>query len=174
MPENLIQTKQREVEELDEILVPKQIMGHKIKCLFLESLTPTNKEMLLTAYEELLKKDPSSGQTVERLIEMHKAGNYSTEALLDYVCLHLDACPGSVVVWKKLASCFQRLKEAEVQHCKEIMETNNDAAVQDTGRVKFLRQVSVQDEWKCRERWWLVKHFQKDTMEEELNSKGML
>ncbi|KAI5060255.1 hypothetical protein GOP47_0024675 [Adiantum capillus-veneris] len=144
----------------------------RIKCLFLESLTPKNKEMLINAYEELLKKDPSSVQTVERLIEMHKAGNYTTEALIHQLGLHLDACPGSVLIWKKLALCFQRLKEADVQHCKEIKEMNNDVAVQGTGKVNLLQQVSAREEWKFRERWWLVKHFQKEGIEAELNAKG--
>eukprot|EP00250_Pteridium_aquilinum_P009629 c18811_g1_i1 orf=239-1561(+) len=145
----------------------------RMKCMLLESLTPKNKDMLIYAYEEVLMKDPSSVHPIERLIDMHKAGEYRTKFLLQNLGLHLDACPGSLLVWRKLALCFRRLKEAESEHAKETVVVDEDLAAQETSEVDFLQQESVQEAWKLRKRWWLVKHFRDECIGEELNSKGI-
>lgn len=145
----------------------------RIKCMFLESLSPKNNDMLINAYEEVLEKDPSSVHPLERLIDMHKSGEYRTEALFQRLGLHLDACQGSILIWRKLAVCFQRLKEAESELAKTIVEINKDPAVQDASEVDFLQQESFQETWKLRKRWWLVKHFRIECIEEELNAKGI-
>lgn len=149
----------------------------RIKCMLLESLTPKNKDMLAHVYEEVLEVDPSSVHSIEGLIDMHKIGDYRTETLVQHLALHLDGCPGSLLVWRKLAFCFQKLKEAENEHVKEIdgvSEEPQEQTAQDALEPDFFQQEGVQEAWNIRERWWPVKHFRSECIQEESNAKGIL
>ncbi|KAH7436559.1 hypothetical protein KP509_05G025900 [Ceratopteris richardii] len=129
--------------------------------------------MLYNAYKNVLEKDPSSAQIIERLMDMHKAGDCDTGVLLQHLGHHLDACAGSIDVWRKLSACFLKLKECDSTHSKENMDSSNDGFVH-TCDFDFLQCESAREEWKLRERWWAGKHFYHGDIEVELNSRGML
>ena len=76
---------------------------------------------------------------------------------MHHLSLHLDGCPGSLLVWKKLVLSFQRLTNVK----------------RDDTPLLFLQE-EVYDAWIIRERWWPNKHFRIDQIQEELKTMGEL
>ncbi|XP_024312908.1 uncharacterized protein LOC100824956 isoform X2 [Brachypodium distachyon] len=113
-------------------------------------------------YEEALRRDPTCGHSVERLIEMHRKGYYNSVQLLEAIALHLDSVNGKPFIWEELVSCFLRLFSHRTADYEDCISCNIQG---DTAIAAFSSMSSVffeqhkRESWKLRCRWWMNHHF---------------
>ncbi|KAK9269595.1 hypothetical protein L1049_001371 [Liquidambar formosana] len=132
-----------------------------------------NHVMLSTCFEDILKKDPTCSHTLARLFSMHQTGDYSSESLLEMIALHLDATYAEYNMWRQFALCFLELSQSEEDRMSVCMNGNEDGhkqrySVRYNRIPKKFTEAKSAKSWSFRCRWWLTRHFSKNTLVSEI------
>ncbi|KAJ7528723.1 hypothetical protein O6H91_15G016000 [Diphasiastrum complanatum] len=82
------------------------ILPFSIKALLLESLAQKDTRKLSHCYKEIIRRNPSSEEAIQPVLNLHAAGAYDTVSLIENISQHLDVKEGVTLVWYKLSACF--------------------------------------------------------------------
>lgn len=147
----------------------------RLKASLLACFDHNNSIMLSVCYEDILKKDPTCDHSLARLISMHQNGNYGTEPLLEMIALHLDATYAECNIWREFASCFLKLYQSEEDRLS-ICLNESEIGRKRKYSVGYNRTPNIFTEgksakaWSFRCRWWLTRHFGKNTLGSEIDT----
>ncbi|XP_028803130.1 uncharacterized protein LOC114758266 [Neltuma alba] len=84
----------------------------RLKAILLEQFNSNDPLLLVSCFEDILEKDPTCSETLEKLVKMHDDGHYSVESLVEIIASHLDAANVEHYdTWRLFASCFLRLSD---------------------------------------------------------------
>ncbi|KAL5132504.1 hypothetical protein HKD37_12G035161 [Glycine soja] len=149
------------------------VLPIRVRAALLERFDRNNSLLLLSCFEDILKKDPTCSDTLAKLIKMHQNGDYSLVSLLEMIALHLDATDAEYNTWKVFSSCFLRLSSYEEDCMSSCPIQNEDGHKQHFPLNKtpkiFTDGISGKS-WRLRCRWWLTKHFSNSKLESEINT----
>ncbi|PIA31319.1 hypothetical protein AQUCO_05100095v1 [Aquilegia coerulea] len=159
------------VKELENICqTSNATLPLRIKAILLECFESKNSIMLSTCYEDTLKKDPTCGHSLTRLITMHKNGDYGLMSILEMISLHLDATYAACSIWEELASCFlkvSRYDEDQFSVCGNADERH--LTYMNTNPIRFIH-VNSRRSWVLRCKWWSKRHFSKNAHVSEMKA----
>ncbi|PHT82302.1 hypothetical protein T459_15317 [Capsicum annuum] len=146
----------------------------RLKATILEHFDSGNYVELSAILEENLEKDPTCSHSLERLISLHRSGEYSTEKLVEMIALHLDAAYAKYDTWKELACCFLRLSQCE-EDCMSVCSNDEDGEKQKfSNRISHIPRIFSDYEsnksWRFRCKWWLTRHFSQNTLTSDIAS----
>eukprot|EP00268_Persea_americana_P057573 TRINITY_DN6903_c0_g1_i6.p1 TRINITY_DN6903_c0_g1~~TRINITY_DN6903_c0_g1_i6.p1 ORF type:complete len:601 (-),score=113.21 TRINITY_DN6903_c0_g1_i6:168-1970(-) len=168
------------VDQVDEALKELEdfcqssnsVLPFRLKASLLECVSGRQPTVLLTSYEDILKKDPTCSHSLAELIRLYKNGNYNVESLLEMIALHLDATYGLAGTWGELASCFLGLQtilnSGYEEDCMSTVQHTNDTVGKPACSTSFnlihpmFMKSEVRKSWRLRCRWWSSRHFSKD------------
>ncbi|KAF5191474.1 Taf rna polymerase i subunit a [Thalictrum thalictroides] len=142
----------------------------RIKAILLECFDSKNSIMVSTCYEDTLKKDPTCGHSLTRLITMHKYGDYGLVPLLEMIALHLDATYPACCIWEELASCFLKVSqnaEDQISVCGYADERH--LTYMNMVPIRFIH-VNSRKSWELRCKWWSKRHFSKNSHVSEMKA----
>ncbi|XP_010913443.1 uncharacterized protein [Elaeis guineensis] len=165
-------------EALDELEKSCNIfdaaLPFRLRARLLESFHSSPATIISSCYEEALKRDPTCNLSLERLIKMHKNGNYSTILLLEMMTLHLDAADGKSSIWGELASCFLKLLTATISDYEDRISANvrrDPTSIVSSGKIPTaFTKGQARKTWRVRCRWWLTRHFSKNAYLSEMQA----
>ncbi|XP_020582071.1 uncharacterized protein LOC110025762 isoform X2 [Phalaenopsis equestris] len=153
--------------ELDSAL-PFRLKARLLQCFCSGQIS-----VISSCYESALTKDPACYYSIERLIKMHKTGNYSTTPLLEMLAMHLDSVDGKCSIWEEFASCFLKLQTSMLFHYEDCISTNNGAATTNKycNRIPTIfTEGETGDTWRLRCRWWVSRHFSRSIYLSEIKA----
>ncbi|TKY49144.1 hypothetical protein E2542_SST26570 [Spatholobus suberectus] len=149
------------------------VLPIRVRAALLERFDRNNSLMLLSCFEDILKKDPTCGDALAKLIKMHQNGDYSVESLLEMIALHLDATDAEYNTWRVFSLCFLRLSSYEEDCMSSCPIQNDDGRKQHCSFNKtpkiFTEGISGKS-WRLRCRWWLTRHFSNSKLESEIEA----
>ncbi|KAL2589542.1 hypothetical protein GLYMA_13G272600v4 [Glycine max] len=149
------------------------VLPIRVRAALLERFDRNNSPLLLSCFEDILKKDPTCSDALAKLIKMHQNGDYSLESLLEMIALHLDATHAEYNTWKVFSSCFLRLSSYEEDCMSSCPVQNEDGHKQHFSLNKtpkiFTDGISGKS-WRLRCRWWLTRHFSNSKLESEIEA----
>ncbi|KAG0482484.1 hypothetical protein HPP92_010568 [Vanilla planifolia] len=152
---------------LDSAL-PFRLKARLLQCFHRDQIT-----LISSCYQNALVRDPTCNYSMERLIKIHKSGNYSTLRLVEMLAMHLDAVDGKCGIWEELASCFLQLQRAMPSDYEDRVSTNVEA-VKDISSCYRIPRIFIDgeavDSWMIRCRWWASRHFCKRILLSEIQS----
>ncbi|KAG0479973.1 hypothetical protein HPP92_010831 [Vanilla planifolia] len=152
---------------LDSAL-PFRLKARLLQCFHRDQIT-----LISSCYQNALVRDPTCNYSMERLIKIHKSGNYSTLCLVEMLAMHLDAVDGKCGIWEELASCFLQLQRAMPSDYEDHVSTNVEA-VKDISSCYRIPRIFIDgeavDSWMIRCRWWASRHFCKRILLFEIQS----
>ncbi|KAG0479975.1 hypothetical protein HPP92_010833 [Vanilla planifolia] len=152
---------------LDSAL-PFRLKARLLQCFHRDQIT-----LISSCYQNALVRDPTCNYSMERLIKIHKSGNYSTLRLVEMLAMHLDAVDGKCGIWEELASCFLQLQRAMPSDYEDRVSTNVEA-VKDISSCYRIPRIFIDgeavDSWMIRCRWWASRHFCKRILLFEIQS----
>ncbi|KAL1350076.1 uncharacterized protein [Arachis hypogaea] len=137
------------------------VLPVRLRAAFLECSDRNNSDLIVTCFEDMLKKDPQESYPLAKLIRMYQNGDYSLESLFEMIVLHLDATSAEYSTWRMLSSCFFKLSWYE-EDSISANHTNEDGdrqhySFRKTPKV-FTQEISGMS-WRLRCRSWLLTHF---------------
>ncbi|XP_057724144.1 uncharacterized protein LOC130940111 [Arachis stenosperma] len=137
------------------------VLPVRLRAAFLECSDRNNSDLIVTCFEDMLKKDPRESYPLAKLIRMYQNGDYSLESLFEMIVLHLDATSAEYSTWRMLSSCFFKLSCYE-EDSISANHTNEDGdrqhySFRKTPKV-FTQEISGMS-WRLRCRSWLLTHF---------------
>ncbi|XP_027342750.1 uncharacterized protein LOC113855340 [Abrus precatorius] len=150
------------------------VLPIRVRAALLERFDRNNSPLLLSCFEDILKKDPTSSDAIAKLIKMHQNGDYSLESLLEMIALHLDASDADNNTWKVFSLCFFKLSHYEedcISACpiqKEDGQRSQHCSITKTPKI-FTDGISGKS-WRLRCRWWLTRHFSNSKLESEIEA----
>ncbi|CAL9128003.1 unnamed protein product [Musa acuminata var. zebrina] len=138
----------------------------RLRARILEAFQSSQLTAIHRCYEDALTRDPSCNLSLERLIKMHRSGNYDTVPLLEMITLHLDATDGRSGVWEEFASCFLKIRTSSVADYEDRVSANGQggsAAIISSNKIpRVFTEGQARESWKVRCRWWITRHFSKN------------
>ncbi|CAJ1958235.1 unnamed protein product [Sphenostylis stenocarpa] len=149
------------------------VLPLRVRAALLERFDRNNSVMLLSCFENILKKDPTCSDALAKLIKMHQNGYYSLESLLEMIALHLDVTDAEHNLWKVFSSCFLRLSTYEedcMSSCPIQAEDGHKQLCSFSKIPKIFTDGISGKSWKLRCRWWLTRHFSNSKLELEIES----
>ncbi|RDY02384.1 hypothetical protein CR513_14158, partial [Mucuna pruriens] len=149
------------------------VLPVRVRAALLEHFDRNNSRILLSCFEDILKKDPTCSDALAKLIKMHQNGDYSVESLLEMIGLHLDATDAEYNTWRVFSSCFLRLSSYEEDCISSCTVQNEDGHKQHcffTKTPKILTDGISGKSWRLRCRWWLTRHFSNSKLESEIEA----
>lgn len=158
------------LDELDKFCyASKSLFAYRLKTHYFECLGCNNHEMLISYYEDILKKDPTCKHSIKKLVRAYQMGDYDPERLLEMIALHLDATFADHDIWRDFASCLLKVSQFEEDRVSTCLnEDVGERSYQNTKiPTKFLKGVLGKN-WKLRCRWWLNRHFNKKLLASEM------
>ncbi|PIA43863.1 hypothetical protein AQUCO_01800124v1 [Aquilegia coerulea] len=150
------------VKELENICqTSNATLPLRIKVILMECFDSKNSIMLSNCYEDTLKKDPTCGHSLTRLINMHKNGDYGLVPLLEMIALHLDATYAACSMWEELASCFLKVSRNDEDQLS-VCGYADERHLTDMNMVsKRFIYANSRKSWELRCKWWTKRHFSK-------------
>ncbi|KAL0922210.1 hypothetical protein M5K25_006180 [Dendrobium thyrsiflorum] len=134
----------------------------RLKARLLQCFCSSEISTISSCYESALTRDPACNYSMERLIKMHKTGNYSVIPLVETLAKHLDAVDGKCSIWEEFASCFLELQTAMLFQREDCMSANM-GVVTDNVYCNRIPTMFIEgetgDTWRLRCRWWVSRHF---------------
>ncbi|KAJ7981793.1 TAF RNA polymerase I subunit A [Quillaja saponaria] len=156
-----------------EKLCPNSVtaLPNRLKATLLDHFDPNNSHILSCCFEDILKKDPTCGDSLAKLVKLHQNGDYSLESLMEYIASHLDATYAEYNTWKEFASCFLKLYHSEEDrmsfcHSEDEDDKQYSSCCNRTPEI-FIEGKSGKA-WRLRCRWWLTRHFRNDMIVSEI------
>ncbi|KAK7335086.1 hypothetical protein VNO80_26857 [Phaseolus coccineus] len=149
------------------------VLPLRVRAALLERFDRNNSVMLLSCFENILKKDPTCSDALAKLIKMHQNGEYSLESLLEMIALHLDVTDSEHNTWKVFSSCFLRLFSYEedcMSSCPIQTEYGHKQHRSFDKPPKIFTDGTSGKSWYLRCRWWLTRHFSNSKLESEIES----
>ena len=101
------------------------------------------------------------------------SGVYETERLVEMIALHLEAIRGDHSLWREFALCLLKLTECEedrISMCvdgEQVKCEHMHTIRYSRTPISFVEGMSGKT-WKFRCKWWLDRHFNKQTLESEM------
>lgn len=101
------------------------------------------------------------------------SGVYETELLVEMIALHLEAIHGDHTLWREFALCLLKLTECEedrISMCvdgEQVKREHMHSIRYSRTPISFVEGLSGKT-WKFRCKWWLDRHFNKQTLESEM------
>lgn len=149
------------------------VLPLRLRARILEQIEAKNSLMLSACFEDILKKDPTCGHSLDKLIGMHQNGDYALESLLEMIALHLEATYAAYKIWKEFALCFLKLSVCEEDRISTCVN-GNESRVEEKNYIcsnkiplQFIEGKSGR-EWRRRCRWWLTRHFSNAMLESDM------
>ncbi|XP_057539215.1 uncharacterized protein LOC130817496 isoform X2 [Amaranthus tricolor] len=149
------------------------VLSSKLKAYSWEFFDPNNYNKLSLCFEDVLKKDPTCKHSLAKLLELHYKGVYETERLVEMIALHLEAIRGDHSLWREFALCLLKLTECEedrISMCvdgEQVKCEHMHTIRYSRTPISFVEGMSGKT-WKFRCKWWLDRHFNKQTLESEM------
>ncbi|EPS64923.1 hypothetical protein M569_09860 [Genlisea aurea] len=132
----------------------------RIKASLLELFDSSDSAKRIACFEEMLKKKPSCSYSVERLIHLHRQGEYEVTELMKMIALHLDASTGTCDAWQALASCLLRLSQCEGDRASTCSNGCDENDLNGSNKIpEAFTKAASRDVWRVRARWWRKRHF---------------
>lgn len=166
-------------EALDELekfgRSSQTVLALRAETSLLEHVDMGNYLKLSACYEDILKKDPTCGHSLAKLVTLHHRGEYDPQQLLETIALHLEASYPESNIWKEFASCLIKLCRCEEDRMSVCLDKNES----ETKQAEFFRFKSVPEiftmgksgkSWKLRCRWWLNRHFSRTILSSEIEA----
>ncbi|MED6157668.1 hypothetical protein PIB30_025446 [Stylosanthes scabra] len=146
------------------------VLPVRLRAAFLECSDRNNSDLVVTCFEDMLKKDPENSYPVAKLIRMYQNGDYSLESLFEMIAVHLDVTSAEYSTWKMLSSCFFKLSIYE-EDCVSANHINEDGHRQHCSFRKtpkvFTEGMSGKS-WRLRRRSWRITHFSPRQLESDV------
>lgn len=170
---------------IDEAFSELEKFGHcsqtilplRAKASLLEHIHQGNILTLSSCYEDILKKDPTCGHSLEKLIRLHHRGGYTPQQLLEMIALHLEACFPKSSIWKEFASCFIKLCRCQEDCGSVCLDTNGGIKQGDSILFNTVPKIFTMGNsgksWKLRCRWWLNRHFSRTILSSEIGAGAL-
>ncbi|PKA57919.1 hypothetical protein AXF42_Ash012458 [Apostasia shenzhenica] len=152
-------------------------LSFRLKGRLLQCFLRDKRSAIWSCYENALKRDPTCNYSLERLIKMHKTGNYSTVLLLEMLAMNLDAVNGKSSIWEELASCFHKLKMSVIFDYEDCVSSNIAGVTNITSCIRIPRlftEGETRDMWRLRCRWWESRHFNSSIFLSEMQSGDLM
>nr|KYP35376.1 hypothetical protein KK1_043594 [Cajanus cajan] len=149
------------------------VLPIRVRAALLERLDRNNSPLLLSCFEDILKKDPTCSDALTKLVKMHQNGDYCLESLLEMIALHLDATDAEYNTWKVFCSCFCKLSNYEEDCMSSCPIQNEDERLQHcsfTKTPKIFTDGVLGKSWRLRCRWWLTRHFNDHKLQSEIEA----
>ncbi|XP_062093582.1 uncharacterized protein LOC133799581 isoform X2 [Humulus lupulus] len=132
-----------------------------------------NSMNISSCFEDILKKDPTSCDSLVKLVMMHRNGEYSSESLLEMIACHLDATYADHNTWREFASCFLKLSQHEEDQMSVCLNENGSGVKQccsvSFNKIpKLFMEGKSQKNWRLRCRWWMTRHFSTNMLASEI------
>ncbi|XP_020676130.1 uncharacterized protein LOC110095089 isoform X2 [Dendrobium catenatum] len=134
----------------------------RLKARLLQCFCSSEISTISSCYESALTRDPSCNYSIERLIKMHKTGDYNVTPLVETLAKHLDAVDGKCSIWEEFASCFLELQTAMLFHSEDCISANMGVVTDNVycNRIPTMfTEGETGDTWRLRCRWWVSRHF---------------
>ncbi|XP_073058267.1 uncharacterized protein [Primulina eburnea] len=161
-----------EVENMSQF--SDSIVQLRLKTGLVEHFDGENYVKLCTCFEEILKKDPTCGDSLAKLILLHQRGEYDIQNLVEMIASHLDATYGTCDTWKELASCFLKLSQCEEDRISMCGDDCNQSSQEFMGHSNKIPEIFTKSEsgksWRFRFRWWLRRHFHSSILKSDMTS----
>ncbi|PON52793.1 TAF RNA polymerase I subunit A [Parasponia andersonii] len=127
-----------------------------------------NNMNISTYFEDILKKDPTCGDSLAKLVTMHRNGEYGCESLLEMIASHLDASYADYNIWREFASCFLKLSQHEEDQMSVCLNGRGvglgQYSVSFNKIPRIFTECKSQKIWRLRCRWWMTRHFSLTTL----------
>ncbi|KAL2331387.1 hypothetical protein Fmac_018968 [Flemingia macrophylla] len=152
------------------------VLPIRVRAALLERFERNNSLLLVSCFEDLLKKDPTCSDALAKLVKMHQNGDYSLESLLGMIALHLDATDAEYNTWKVFSSCFFKLSNWEEDCISSCPIQNEDGRQQHccfTKTPKLFTDGMLGKSWRLRCRWWLTRHFNNHRLASEIEAGNL-
>ncbi|XP_072982385.1 uncharacterized protein [Typha latifolia] len=144
----------------------------RLRARLLECFHGNQATTISSCYEDALKRDPTEIYSLERLVKMHRSGNYSTMQLLEMITLHLDSTDAKSSVWEEFASCFLKIRTSGISDYEDRISANVQGGL--TGIISSSKIPEFfghkKDTWQLRCRWWVNRHFSKNSFLTEIEA----
>lgn len=147
-------------------------MLDRLRASLLQQFDCNNKPVFSTCLEDILKKDPTCSNSLEKLVRLHQNDDYSSESLLEMIALHLDATNADYNIWREYAMCFLKLSQYEEDRMSVCLNGNEGGhkprySVSFNKTPKIFIKGQSGKSWKLRCRWWSTRHFSHDILASE-------
>ncbi|XP_073158144.1 uncharacterized protein [Henckelia pumila] len=161
-----------EVENMSKF--SDSIVHRRLKAGLVEHFDGENYVKLCTCFEEILKKDPTCGDSLAKLFLLHQRGEYNIHNLVEMIALHLDATYGTCDTWKELASCFLKLSQCEEDRISMCGDDGDQCSREFMGHSNKIPEIFTDSEsgksWRFRFRWWERRHFNNSILKSDMTS----
>lgn len=151
-------------------MFPFRLRAHLWECFY-----ANDSDKLLDYLEDVLKKDPACRYSLARLVSLHQKGDYVPERLVEMMALHLEATYPDYNTWRQFASCLLRISWCEEDRASTCVDGDEANCKKSYGvsfsRIPdmFVRGLSGKT-WKLRCKWWLNRHFSKETLASDMSA----
>ncbi|XP_042462140.1 uncharacterized protein LOC122045834 [Zingiber officinale] len=136
----------------------------RLKARILECFQSNQVAIICTCYEAALRRDSTCNQSLQRLIKMHRIGNYGTIPLFDMIVLNLDSTDGDSSTWEEFAVCFLKILTSSARDFEDHISITGKRVSTALMSDKIPRVYTDEGHWKRRCRWWRTRHFSKDAI----------
>ncbi|KAG6524226.1 hypothetical protein ZIOFF_014132 [Zingiber officinale] len=144
----------------------------RLKARILECFQSNQVAIICTCYEAALRRDSTCNQSLQRLIKMHRIGNYGTIPLFDMIVLNLDSTDGDSSTWEEFAVCFLKILTSSARDFEDHISITgkrvSTALMSDKipplMSDKIPRVYTNEGHWRRCYRWWRTRHFNKDAI----------
>ncbi|XP_019443903.1 PREDICTED: uncharacterized protein LOC109348123 [Lupinus angustifolius] len=151
------------------------VLPIRLRAALVENFDRNNSLLLVSCFEDILKKDPTCSDSLSKLIKMHQNGEYSLHSLLEMIASHLDATYAEYNTWKVFCFCFFKLSLCEeecISACSIKNGGNKQHQISSKTPIIFTQGKSGKS-WRLRCRWWLTRHFSNSKLDSDIQ-KGDL
>ncbi|XP_074589445.1 uncharacterized protein LOC141845279 [Curcuma longa] len=134
----------------------------RLKARILECFQSNQVDTICSCYEAALRRDPTCNQSLQRLIKMHRIGNYGTIPLFEMIVLNLDSTDGESSTWEEFALCFLKILTSSAGDFEDHISINGQrvsTAVTSDKIPRVYTEGQERKNWKLRCRWWRKRHF---------------
>ncbi|KAL3835680.1 hypothetical protein ACJIZ3_010416 [Penstemon smallii] len=148
------------------------VLQLRLKASVLEHFDVGNYVKLSTCCEDILKKDPTCNDSLSKLVDLHRRGDYDTQSLAEMLALHLDVTRGICDTWKELASCFLKLSRCEDDRLSICCDATAQYLPEDLDNPNKIPELFTNgdSDWRLRCKSWLNRHFHNDMLLSDIAS----
>ncbi|XP_042456917.1 uncharacterized protein LOC122041339 isoform X2 [Zingiber officinale] len=136
----------------------------RLKARILECFQSNQVATICTCYEAVLRRDSTCNQSLQRLIKMHRIGNYGTIPLFDMIVLNLDSTDGDSSTWEEFAVCFLKILTSSARDFEDHISITGKRVSTALVSDKIPRVYTDEGHWETRCRWWRTRHFSKNAV----------
>uniref|UniRef100_A0A1D1Y228 GTP cyclohydrolase 1 n=1 Tax=Anthurium amnicola TaxID=1678845 RepID=A0A1D1Y228_9ARAE len=168
----------KELEEFSHYF--KSILPLRYRARLLECFCSNQYMELAKCYEKILETEPTCVSSLQRLINMHMNGKYSTVCLLEWIAMHLDHTDGIPSIWGEFASCLLKIQSFQQSEYEEDEQSTTGPEIFNYAPPTLIispRNIpkpfiigEARRTWIYRCKWWSKRHFNRAIYQSEIQA----